>query len=93
MPSIPVAHLHEQGQDMIVVIMDKSFARAAPPHQEATIGQLQALAKLNGIKGTVAMVWDDHGKMDYLAPQPWHEFFMSITLEDVRARLNAELRW
>ena len=93
MPSIPVATLHEQGQDMVIVIMDQGFARAAPKQQEATISQLQALAKLNGLKGTVAMVWDDGGKMNYLIPQPWHEFFQSITLDDVRARINAEIKW
>jgi hypothetical protein len=93
MPSIPVAQLHEQGQDMVIVIMDSAFARAAPHHQEATIGQLQALAKLNGLKGAVAMVWDDGGKMNYLAPQPWRDFFSSITLNDVRSRINAEIKW
>lgn len=93
MPSIPVASLHEHGQDMIVVIMDKGFAQAGPSQQEATIGQLQALAKLNGLNGTVAMVWDDGGRMNYLVPQPWHDFFQSITLDDVRERINAEIRW
>jgi hypothetical protein len=93
MPSIPVAQLHEHGQDMVIVIMDSAFARAAPNHQEATISQLQALAKLNGLKGTIAMVWDAGGKMDYLVPQPWHEFFRSITLDDVRGRINAEIKW
>jgi hypothetical protein len=93
MPSIPVAHLHEQGQDMVIVIMDKGFAGAPPQRQEATISQLQALAKLNGLKGTIAMVWDEGGRMNYLVPQPWHDFFRSITLDDIRARINAEIRW
>jgi hypothetical protein len=93
MPSIPVAYLHEHGQDMVIVIMDKNFVQAGPSQQEATIGQLQALAKLNGLNGTVAMVWDDGGKMNYLVPQPWHDFFQSITLDDVRQRINAEIRW
>lgn len=93
MPSIPVAQMNEQGQDMVIVIMDRGFAGAAANQQEATISQLQALAKLNGLKGTVAMVWDEGGKMNYLIPQPWHEFFQSITLDDVRARINAEIKW
>jgi len=93
MPSIPVAQLHEQGQDMVIVIMDSAFARASPTQQEATISQLQARANLSGLKGTIAMVWDAGGKMDYLAPQPWHDFFRSITLDDVRSRINAEIRW
>ena len=29
MPSIPVTHLHEQGQDMVIVIMETAFARAS----------------------------------------------------------------
>ena len=67
---------------MVIVIMETAFARASPTQQEATISQLQALAKLNGLKGTIAMVWDAGGKMDYLAPQPWHDFSCSITLDD-----------
>jgi hypothetical protein len=31
--------------------------------------------------------------MDYLAPQPWHDFFSNITLKDVRSWLNAEITW
>jgi hypothetical protein len=93
MPSIPVAQLTEQGQDMVIVIMDPGFAHASPTQAEATIGQLQDLATKSGLKGTVAMVWDAGAKMDYLAPQPWHEFFASITLAEVRQRLNGEIRW
>lgn len=93
MPSIKVAQLHEQGQDMVIVIMESSFAGASPAQQEATIGQLQARAKASNLKGAVAMVWDANGKMDYLVPQPWHNFFSSITLDDVRSRINAEIAW
>jgi hypothetical protein len=93
MPSIKVAQLHEQGQDMVIVIMDPAFARATPTQQEATIGQLQARSNASGLKGTIAMVWDANGKMDYLAPQPWHDFFRSLTLDDVRSRINAEISW
>ena len=39
------------------------------------------------------MVWDAGGKLDYLAPQPWHDFFRSLTLDDVRSRINAEISW
>jgi len=93
MPSIPVAQLNEQGQDMVVVIMDPRFAQASPTQQEATIGQLQQRSDACGLKGTIALVWDAGGRMDYLIPQPWHDFFRSLTLDDVRARINAEIRW
>ena len=36
---------------------------------------------------------DEGGKMNYLIPQPWHAFFQSITLDDVRVRINAEIKW
>ncbi|MCW2315668.1 hypothetical protein M2322_001202 [Rhodoblastus acidophilus] len=93
MPSIPVAHLTEQGQDMVIVIMDPRFAQASPSQQEATIGQLQQRANACGLKGTIALVWDGGGRMDYLVPQPWHDFFRSITLDDVRARINSAISW
>jgi hypothetical protein len=93
MPSIKVAQMNEQGQDMVIVIMDAGFARASPTQQEAAIAQLQSLSNASGLRGTIAMVWDAGGKMDYLVPEPWHEFFRSITLEDVRSRINAEISW
>ena len=93
MPSIPVAHLTEHGQDMVIVIMDPRFVEASPSQQEATIEQLQTRANGCGLKGTIALVWDAGERMDYLVPQPWHDFFRSLTLEDVRARINAEIRW
>jgi len=93
MPSIQAAQLNEQGQDMVIVVMDPAFARASPTQQEATIAQLQALSRASNLQGTVALVWDAGGRMDYLAPAPWHEFFRGLTLEDVRARLNAEISW
>jgi hypothetical protein len=93
MPSIKVAQLNEQGQDMVIVIMDPAFARASPTQQEATIAQLQSRSNASGLKGTIAMVWDAGGKMDYLVPEPWHDFFRSITLDDVRRQINAEISW
>jgi hypothetical protein len=73
--------------------MDPRFATASPNQQEATVDQLQQRAAACGLKGTVALVWDGGGRMDYLIPQPWHDFFASITLDDVRARINAEISW
>lgn len=93
MPSIQVAKLNEQGQDMVIVIMDPAFARASPTQQEATIAQLQSRSNASGLSGTIAMVWDAGGKMNYLAPEPWHDFFRSITLDDVRRLINAEISW
>jgi hypothetical protein len=93
MPSIRVVQLREQDQDMVIVIMDPAFARASPTQQEATISQLQTRSDACGLKGTIAMVWDAGGKLDYLVPQPWHGFFRSLTLEDVRSRINAVISW
>ncbi len=93
MPSIKVAQLTEQDQDMVIVIMDPAFARASPTQQEATISQLQTRSDACGLNGTIAMVWDAGGKLDYLVPQPWHDYFRSLTLEDLRSQLNAEISW
>jgi hypothetical protein len=75
MPSIKVAQWREQDQDMVIVIMDPAFARASPTQQEATITQLQTRSDACGLKGTIAMVWDAGGKLDYLVPQPCMIFF------------------
>lgn len=93
MPKYKVAHLHEQGQDMIVVPLDGSFDRKTQADQSAFVAELQARAAGAGLKGTVVPVWPSGRSMRFVAPQPWHPFFRSLTLQAVMANVNRELSW
>lgn len=94
MPSLKIAHLREQGQDMIIAPLERSFGTLTNDEQQATIAELQARANAAGLAGIVVPVWDHGGgRMSFIAPPPWHPFFRSITLQFVFANLNRELSW
>ena len=94
MPRLSVAHLHEQGQDMIIVSLESSFGRKSPQDQNAITADIQEHALGAGLKGTVVPVWDGGGgRMAFRAPPPWHPFFRNLNLRLVAANINRELFW
>jgi hypothetical protein len=94
MPRYRVAHINEQGQDMIIVPLESSFGRQITSDQEATIAELQIRANSAGLAGTVVPVWDGGGgRMYFIAPGPWRGFFENINLQWVAMNLNKEIYW
>lgn len=93
MPRFNVAHLHEQGQDMIIVPLDSNFGAKSHGDQRAITADLQWHANDAGLRGTVVPVWDHSGRMAFIAPQQWHPFFQSINLRFVAANVNREISW
>jgi hypothetical protein len=94
MPHFKVAHLREQGQDMIVIPLDSGFGSKIRHDQDNVIGELQSRARAAGLAGTVVPVWDNGGeRMAFIAPNLWHPFFCSISLRFVAMNINRELHW
>ena len=94
MPEFKVAHIREQGQDMIIVPLDSAFGHKISQDQQAIIADLQAHATGAGLAGTVVPVWDaGGGRMGFIAPQPWHPLFSSLDLRRIFASINKELSW
>lgn len=94
MPRFKVAHIREQGIDLIIVPLDSSFGNKTLQDQQDTIDQLQARASAAGLAGTIVPVWDaGRGRMGYVAPPNWHTFFSSIDLVRVSASINREIFW
>ena len=93
MPKFPVAHLHEQGQDMVIVPLEGSFDHKSDEEQQAIIKELQLHSRGAGLKGTVLPVWQKSGGMGFIAPKPSHPFFNSLSLQTVFANVNKEIYW
>ena len=92
MPTYEIAHMHEQGQDIIIVPMARSFGRLTHDQQADQAGLLQQCAASAGLAGAVVPVWDvGGGRMGFLSPRPWHPFFRSISLAFVAANVNRRL--
>ena len=94
MPRFNVAHLHEQGQDMIIVPLESGFRYKSAQDQHDITADIQRHAGGAGLRGTVVPVWDNGGgRMAFIAPRPWHPFFQGINMRFVAANINREIFW
>jgi hypothetical protein len=92
MADFEIAHLHKQGQDIIIVPLNRDFGNKTHADQQSVTGALQACARAAGLRGTVVPVWDGGScRMMFLAPQLWHSFFSSINLRFVASNINGRL--
>jgi hypothetical protein len=93
MPSFDAAHVNQQGVDLIIVPVNNLFASQPAAEQSDLIDQMEHVAHSAGLKGTVVPVWPVGRRMAFIAPQPWHPFFSSLTYNDVLANVNQKISW
>ena len=94
MPSFKIAHVKEQGVDLIIVPLESAFGRASSSDQQGQIAAMQIAARSAGLAGAVVPVWDNGGgRMGFIAPQQWHPFFKGLALFTVGQNLNKTLSW
>ncbi|MFY9327136.1 MAG: hypothetical protein WAO76_03830 [Georgfuchsia sp.] len=94
MPRYKVAHIREQGVDLIIIPLEGSFDHKIASEQQEIVGELQIRAQSAGLAGKVIPVWEtDSGRMGFIAPQNWHPFFRSLSLNSVVGNLNKEIYW
>jgi hypothetical protein len=92
MADFDVAHLREQGQDMIIVLLGHEFQFKTDAERANIVAALQICADQAGLAGTVVPVWDSGGgRMAFVAPRPWHPFFQSLDLYMVARNVNKRL--
>ena len=80
MPQFRIAHVRQQGQDIIIVPLESSFGNKSGDDQNAIMAELQAHARGAGLAGTIVPVWESGGRMSFIAPRPWHPFFQSLSM-------------
>src|SRR3981081_504542 len=92
MPTFQVAYLRRDGNDIIIVPVDRSFGKRSPGEQARIQEAFQRSAAAADIPGVVVPVWEDAtGRMAFRAPPPWHEFLESIDMVYVATALNRTL--
>ena len=92
MDTFKVAHVCEQGVDLVIIPLDSAFGHRTPAEQRRVSTLLQACASSAGLKGTVVPVREHgDGRMAFLAPREFHPFFRSIDLSFVMANINRTL--
>lgn len=93
MPAYDVAHLHEQGQNMILVPLDDSFDHKSSAEQNGFLAELQMRARQAGLAGRAVAVWMRGYETRFLGPNQWRAFFESIDMRFVLANVNREISW
>lgn len=92
MAEYDVAHIKQQGQDLIIVPMDSAYGSKPNAEQNTIRDALAICAQSAGLAGGVVTVWDARGgRMGFLAPPEWQLFFGSIGLPFLRANINRRL--
>ena len=91
MATFDVVHVKEQGQDLIIVLVAPAFEYEPAAKQQALITTLTACAHQAGLAGTVVPVWRKGATFGFLAPNPWHAFFRSLTPALLAANVNTKL--
>lgn len=86
-----IAHLNVKGNDIIIVPFGTRFSMKNKTDREETVRGVQRAAKEAGLKGTVVPVWPVEQGIQFIAPEPWHPFFRSITMPWVEQNLNREI--
>jgi hypothetical protein len=92
MPIFQVASLRREGQDVIIIPVDRSFGKRSSGEQARIQEAFQKSAASVDMPGVVVPVWEDaSGRMAFRAPPPWHDFLKSIDMVYVATALNRTL--
>lgn len=91
MQKFDVAHIHEQGVDLIIIPLDDEFEWKPDWQKHQIIAALQACAGSAGLRGTVVPVWNANSYMKFIAPPQWHLFFRGMDMSFVAMNINREL--
>lgn len=91
---LDIAHIHEQGQDIIIIPLSSSLIHhKSSGEQNAICDFLQDVVSSAGLKGVVCVVWEVGSTFYFIAPKAWQNFFKSINMDFVRANLNRTLTY
>lgn len=91
MANFKIAHIRQQGIDLIIVPLESSFGQKSDNEQSEVIASLQAYASAAGLAGTVVPVWRSGSSHRFVAPPNWHSFFKSLGWDQIMANINKEL--
>jgi hypothetical protein len=94
MPTLKVAHVRQQGVDLVIAPLASDFGYKTHHDQQAIVSEIQLYSRQAGLAGTVVPVWDTGGgRMGFIAPNNWHPFFRNLNLSDVWGNVNREISW
>jgi hypothetical protein len=85
--SFDVAHLREQGVDLIIVFVDRRVANMSDNERNEIVARLSLCARSAGLPGSVVLVWPG----GFFCDRHFHAFFQSAPYEVLAASINKKL--
>jgi hypothetical protein len=86
-----VAHIQEQGQDIIIVIVSPSFHSQDADTQMQIYTEIEACARSAQLGGGLVLVYNQGLRFAFYGPRLWHSFFQSVDKDWVASRINGKL--
>ena len=86
-----VAQLTHEGENVILVPVDRSFGKRAQEHREQELVKLRAAAASTGLNGTVVIIWDSAGSVAAFGPDKWKNFAENLRWTSLRTKMNSDL--
>lgn len=93
MPNFKLAHVHEQGQNMLLFPLDGGFAHKTSAQQNAILRELEDRAHAAGLAGRAAVFWTIGNRTYSLGPPTWRNFLSSFSIQRVLASVNKSISW
>jgi hypothetical protein len=93
MPRLKLAHLNEQGQNMIIFPLNSSFGNRSSREKNDALAELECRANNAGLAGRAVAIWQHGHHTHSMGPPKWQNFLRSISLQWVLAHVNKEISW
>lgn len=93
MPSFDVAYVREQGQNMLLFPLNRSFAHKSSAEQHSILQELEERAHGAGLAGRAVAVWESGGRTYTIGPKLWAGFLRSLSMRAVLASVNRKISW
>lgn len=93
MPSLRIAHIREQEQNIVIVSLDSSFGGKSAAEQHEVVAEIQMRSHAAGLAGKAVPVWESGTAMYFIAPPQWSSYFKSLNMSVIWSRVNRELSW
>ena len=91
MSEYKIAHIKEQGVNLIIIPLESSFGSKSEDDQNDIIAALQNCAAAADLAGTVIPVWRSGSSHRFIGPPNWHPFLKSFTWNAIMRSINKRL--
>ncbi len=87
MQNFKVAHVNEQGQDLVIVFVSDQVQFRSSQEKDSLLASLQICASSAGLRGAVVLLWRNGVWCD----RRFHAFFASVPYANLVRAINREL--